>query len=179
MYSSPWCQSYMLKPYLTYAYIFPDNLFLTAPTHCTPPPPPQELMDHVIKPVVPEKYLDEQTIFHLNPSGGFLDGGLDSGRGARAWGVMQCVPAIGGGAGDPQAMNVQDVKLIAQPRSHVCSRCVARPSCTSSHQVGEQGIGSHSVVGGCMLGWSSGKLRPVSCSTFAGCCMMDSVWGSW
>ena len=84
----------------------------------------------MIKPVVPEKYLDEQTIFHLNPSGGSLDGELDSGRGARAWRVMQCVPAIGGGGGgggDPQAVNVQDVKLIAQPRSHVCSRCVARP----------------------------------------------------
>ncbi len=30
----------------------------------------KELMEHVIKPVVPEKYLDDQTIFHLNPSGG-------------------------------------------------------------------------------------------------------------
>jgi len=29
----------------------------------------KELMEHVIKPVVPEKYLDEKTIFHLNPSG--------------------------------------------------------------------------------------------------------------
>lgn len=29
----------------------------------------KELMEHVIKPVVPEQYLDEQTIFHLNPSG--------------------------------------------------------------------------------------------------------------
>jgi S-adenosylmethionine synthetase len=35
----------------------------------------KELMDHVIKPVVPEKYLDEQTIFHLNPSGRFVIGG--------------------------------------------------------------------------------------------------------
>lgn len=29
----------------------------------------KELMEHVIKPVVPEKYLDDNTIFHLNPSG--------------------------------------------------------------------------------------------------------------
>lgn len=29
----------------------------------------KELMEHVIKPVVPEKYLDDKTIFHLNPSG--------------------------------------------------------------------------------------------------------------
>jgi len=35
----------------------------------------KELMEHVIKPVVPEKYLDEKTIFHLNPSGRFVIGG--------------------------------------------------------------------------------------------------------
>ncbi len=28
-----------------------------------------DLMEHVIKPVVPSKYLDDKTIFHLNPSG--------------------------------------------------------------------------------------------------------------
>lgn len=34
-----------------------------------------DLMEHVIKPVVPEKYLDEKTIYHLNPSGRFVIGG--------------------------------------------------------------------------------------------------------
>ena len=29
----------------------------------------KELLEHVIKPVVPAKYLDDKTIFHLNPSG--------------------------------------------------------------------------------------------------------------
>ena len=29
----------------------------------------KELLEHVIKPVVPAKYMDDQTIFHLNPSG--------------------------------------------------------------------------------------------------------------
>ena len=28
-----------------------------------------DLMEYVIKPVVPSKYLDDNTIFHLNPSG--------------------------------------------------------------------------------------------------------------
>merc|ERR1712003_338502 len=32
-------------------------------------------MEHVIKPVVPEKYLDDKTIFHLNPTGRFYIGG--------------------------------------------------------------------------------------------------------
>ena len=34
-----------------------------------------DLMEHVIKHVVPKKYLDENTIFHLNPSGRFVIGG--------------------------------------------------------------------------------------------------------
>lgn len=32
-------------------------------------------MEHVIKPIVPEKYLDEDTIYHINPSGRFVIGG--------------------------------------------------------------------------------------------------------
>lgn len=35
----------------------------------------KDLMEQVIKPVVPAKYLDDKTIFHLNPSGRFVIGG--------------------------------------------------------------------------------------------------------
>jgi S-adenosylmethionine synthetase len=34
-----------------------------------------DLKEHVIKPVVPSKYLDDKTIYHLNPSGRFVIGG--------------------------------------------------------------------------------------------------------
>jgi len=34
-----------------------------------------DLIEHVIKPVVPAKYLDDDTIYHLNPSGRFVIGG--------------------------------------------------------------------------------------------------------
>jgi S-adenosylmethionine synthetase len=34
-----------------------------------------DLLEHVIKPVVPSKYLTPQTIYHLNPSGVFIIGG--------------------------------------------------------------------------------------------------------
>ena len=34
-----------------------------------------QLLEHVIKPVVPAKYLDDNTIYHLNPSGRFVIGG--------------------------------------------------------------------------------------------------------
>ncbi|GMH71161.1 hypothetical protein TrRE_jg9943 [Triparma retinervis] len=35
----------------------------------------EDLMEHVIKPVVPAQYLDDKTIYHLNPSGRFVIGG--------------------------------------------------------------------------------------------------------
>lgn len=35
----------------------------------------KDLMEHVILPVVPAKYLDDKTIYHLNPSGRFVIGG--------------------------------------------------------------------------------------------------------
>ena len=35
----------------------------------------KDLMEHVIKPVVPAQYLDDKTIYHLNPSGSFVVGG--------------------------------------------------------------------------------------------------------
>ncbi|MEW5315735.1 MAG: hypothetical protein WDW38_007142 [Sanguina aurantia] len=34
-----------------------------------------DLLEHVIKPIVPAKYMDDKTIFHLNPSGRFVIGG--------------------------------------------------------------------------------------------------------
>jgi S-adenosylmethionine synthetase len=35
----------------------------------------RQLIEHVIKPVVPAEYLDDKTIYHLNPSGRFVIGG--------------------------------------------------------------------------------------------------------
>jgi S-adenosylmethionine synthetase len=34
-----------------------------------------DIMEHVIKPIVPAKYLDDETVYHLNPSGRFVIGG--------------------------------------------------------------------------------------------------------
>merc|ERR1711988_324966 len=41
-----------------------------------------DLKEHVIKPIVPAKYLDAETIYHLNPSGSFVVGGPEGGGGA-------------------------------------------------------------------------------------------------
>lgn len=34
-----------------------------------------DLMEHVIKPVIPQKLLTKQTVYHLNPAGRFVVGG--------------------------------------------------------------------------------------------------------
>jgi len=36
----------------------------------------KDLMEYVIKPVVPAKYMDDKTIFHLNPSGRYTNSSL-------------------------------------------------------------------------------------------------------
>lgn len=41
----------------------------------------QDLMEHVVKKVIPAKYIDENTIYHLNPSGVFIIGGPQSDAG--------------------------------------------------------------------------------------------------
>lgn len=35
----------------------------------------RDVMEHVIKPVIPEKYLDSRTVYHINPCGTFIVGG--------------------------------------------------------------------------------------------------------
>merc|ERR1712038_1539133 len=65
----------------------------------------QDLMEHVIKPTVDAKYLNEKTIYHLNPSGRFVIGGPhgDAGLTGRkiiidtygGWGAMAVVLSPG------------------------------------------------------------------------------------
>ena len=56
-----------------------------------------DLMEHVVRPVIPEKYLDEATIYHMNPSGRFVIGGPHSDCGMT--GRKSVVDAYGGWGG--------------------------------------------------------------------------------
>ena len=40
-----------------------------------------DLMEHVVRPVIPERYLDDDTTYHMNPSGRFVIGGPHSDAG--------------------------------------------------------------------------------------------------
>ncbi|KAI3931233.1 hypothetical protein MKX01_040150 [Papaver californicum] len=96
--------------------------------------------EYVIKPVIPEKYLDERTIFHLNPSGRFVIGGPhgDAGFTGRkiiidtygGWG------AHGGGAvsgKDPTKVDRSGAYIVRQAAksivaSDLAKRCIVQVS---------------------------------------------------
>ncbi|CAD6231741.1 unnamed protein product [Miscanthus lutarioriparius] len=89
--------------------------------------------EHVIKPVIPEQYLDEKTIFHLNPSGRFVIGGPhgDAGLTGRkiiidtygGWG------AHGGGASsgkDPTKVDRSGAYIARQAAKSIVASGLAR-----------------------------------------------------
>ncbi|KAL0375865.1 UNVERIFIED_CONTAM: S-adenosylmethionine synthase 1 [Sesamum calycinum] len=93
----------------------------------------KDLKEHVIKPVIPEKYLDEKTIFHLNPSGRFVIGGPhgDAGLTGRkiiidtygGWG------AHGGGAfsgKDPTKVDRSGAYVVRQAAKSIVANGLAR-----------------------------------------------------
>merc|ERR1711874_48355 len=99
-----------------------------------------DLMEHVIRPIVPKKYLDDNTIYHLNPSGRFVIGGPhgDAGLTGRkiiidtygGWG------AHGGGAfsgKDPTNVDRSGAYIARQAaksvvKSGLCKRCLVQVS---------------------------------------------------
>ncbi|KAM1703204.1 hypothetical protein TB2_027982 [Malus domestica] len=103
-----------------------------------------DLKEHVIKPVVPEKYLDEKTIFHLNPSCRFVIGGPhgDAGLTGRkiiidtygGWG------AYGGGAfsgKDPTKVDRSSVYIVMQAAKSIVANglaCRCRAPSTFNHR---------------------------------------------
>ncbi|CDJ53945.1 S-adenosylmethionine synthetase, putative [Eimeria brunetti] len=55
----------------------------------------RDVMQHVVRPVVPACYLDENTIYHLNPSGRFVLGGPHGDAGTAAGGPTGGGPSAG------------------------------------------------------------------------------------
>lgn len=92
-----------------------------------------DLKEFVIKPVIPEKYMDDKTVYHLNPSGRFVIGGPhgDAGLTGRkiiidtygGWG------AHGGGAfsgKDPTKVDRSGAYIVRQAAKSVVASKLAR-----------------------------------------------------
>lgn len=78
-----------------------------------------ELMEKVIKPVVPEKYLDDKTIFHLNPSGRFVIGGPHGDAGLTGRKII--IDTYGGwGAHGGGAFSGKDPTKVDRSGAYIC-----------------------------------------------------------
>ncbi len=83
-----------------------------------------DLMKYVIKDVIPEQYLDENTIFHLNPSGRFVIGGPDGDGGLTGRKII--IDTYGGwGAHGGGAFSGKDPTKVDRSAAYMC-RWVAK-----------------------------------------------------
>eukprot|EP00199_Chlamydomonas_sp_CCMP681_P002309 CAMPEP_0119103252 /NCGR_PEP_ID=MMETSP1180-20130426/1729_1 /TAXON_ID=3052 ORGANISM="Chlamydomonas cf sp, Strain CCMP681" /NCGR_SAMPLE_ID=MMETSP1180 /ASSEMBLY_ACC=CAM_ASM_000741 /LENGTH=393 /DNA_ID=CAMNT_0007087705 /DNA_START=39 /DNA_END=1220 /DNA_ORIENTATION=+ len=78
-----------------------------------------DLMEFVIKPVVPAKYLDDKTIFHLNPSGRFVIGGPHGDAGLTGRKII--IDTYGGwGAHGGGAFSGKDPTKVDRSGAYIC-----------------------------------------------------------
>lgn len=99
-----------------------------------------DLMEHVVKVIVPEKYLDDKTLYHMNPSGRFVIGGPHSDAGLT--GRKPIVDTYGGwGSFGGGALSGKDATKVDRSGSYAarwiakslvaagyCSRCTVQLS---------------------------------------------------
>jgi len=78
-----------------------------------------DLMKHVIEPVVPAKYLDSKTIYHLNPSGSFVVGGPEGDGGLTGRKII--IDTYGGwGAHGGGAFSGKDPSKVDRSAAYYC-----------------------------------------------------------
>merc|ERR1711865_562744 len=78
-----------------------------------------DLHEHVIKPVVPAKYLDADTIYHLNPSGSFVMGGPEGDGGLTGRKII--IDTYGGwGAHGGGAFSGKDPSKVDRSAAYYC-----------------------------------------------------------
>jgi len=78
-----------------------------------------DLQEHVIKPIVPAKYLDADTIYHLNPSGSFVVGGPEGDGGLTGRKII--IDTYGGwGAHGGGAFSGKDPSKVDRSAAYYC-----------------------------------------------------------
>jgi len=79
----------------------------------------KDLMEHVIKPIVPAKYLTDRTIYHLNPSGRFVVGGPHGDAGLTGRKII--IDTYGGwGAHGGGAFSGKDPTKVDRSAAYMC-----------------------------------------------------------
>merc|ERR1712086_827147 len=78
-----------------------------------------DLQEHVIKPIVPAEFLDENTIYHLNPSGSFVVGGPEGDGGLTGRKII--IDTYGGwGAHGGGAFSGKDPTKVDRSAAYYC-----------------------------------------------------------
>merc|ERR1712178_50268 len=79
----------------------------------------KDIMEHVIKPIVPAKYLDAETIYHINPSGRFVIGGPHGDAGLTGRKII--IDTYGGwGAHGGGAFSGKDPTKVDRSGAYIC-----------------------------------------------------------
>jgi len=109
-----------------------------------------DLMEHVIKPVVPAKYLDEDTIYHINPSGRFVIGGPHGDAGLTGRKII--IDTYGGwGAHGGGAFSGKDPTKVDRSAAYICRQM--------AKSVVKSGLCKRALV---QLSYAIGVAKPLS-----------------
>merc|ERR1719296_325602 len=110
----------------------------------------KDLMEHVIKPVVPANLLDDKTVYHLNPSGKFIIGGPQGDAGLTGRKII--IDTYGGwGAHGGGAFSGKDPTKVDRSAAYIC-RQMAKP-------VVKSGLCKRALV---QLSYAIGVAKPLS-----------------
>jgi len=110
----------------------------------------KQLMEHVIKPVVPAKYLDDKTIYHFNPSGRFVIGGPDGDAGLTGRKII--IDTYGGwGAHGGGAFSGKDPTKVDRSGAYICRQ--------AAKSIVASGLARRAIV---QLSYAIGVAEPLS-----------------
>merc|ERR1712060_232932 len=109
-----------------------------------------DLLEHVIKPVVPAQYLDDKTIYHLNPSGRFIIGGPQGDAGLTGRKII--IDTYGGwGAHGGGAFSGKDPTKVDRSAAYACRQM--------AKSVVKSGLAKRALV---QLSYAIGVAKPLS-----------------
>merc|ERR1712060_360502 len=109
-----------------------------------------DLLEHVIKPVVPAQYLDDKTIYHLNPSGRFIIGGPQGDAGLTGRKII--IDTYGGwGAHGGGAFSGKDPTKVDRSAAYICRQM--------AKSVVKSGLSKRALV---QLSYAIGVAKPLS-----------------
>merc|ERR1719296_253789 len=110
----------------------------------------KDLMEHVIKPVVPANLLDDKTVYHLNPSGRFVIGGPHGDAGLTGRKII--IDTYGGwGAHGGGAFSGKDPTKVDRSAAYVCRQM--------AKSVVKSGLCKRALV---QLSYAIGVAKPLS-----------------